>query len=147
MLKQLYTQGGAAYVSVRNLVKATNLPVWKVRQIFYSKPSYTKCINPSRKFRRFKAFVVFKSEILGLNLAYFHQLAKDQNGVKYLVVPQDLFDRTVDAKRKATKDSKETVRLFLTLTTKKLTHRSFDWQGNIFTGEFKKSCKAEKSQF
>ena len=33
-----------------------------------------------------------------MDLAYVDKLAKDNNGVKYLLVRQDLFDRTVDAK-------------------------------------------------
>ena len=43
-----------------------------------------------------------------MDLAYAHKLAKSNNGVKYLLVRQDLFDRTADAKGKKTKDSKET---------------------------------------
>ena len=33
-----------------------------------------------------------------MDLAYVDNLAKDNNGVKFLLVRQDLFDRTVDAK-------------------------------------------------
>ena len=59
-----------------------------------------------------KSFVRFKNE-------YVDEIAKDNNGLKYLQVRQDLFDRTVDAKGLKTKDSKETVRAFLTMVTKK----------------------------
>ena len=41
-----------------------------------------------------------------MDLAYVDKLAKDNNGVKYLLVRQDMFDRTVDAKGTKTKDSK-----------------------------------------
>ena len=54
-----------------------------------------------------------------MDLAYVDKLAKDNNGVKYLLVRQDLFDRTVYAKGMKTKDSKETVRAFLSMITKK----------------------------
>ena len=54
-----------------------------------------------------------------MDLAYVVNLAKDNNRVKYLLVRQDLFDRIVDAKRMKTKDSKEAVRAFLTMITKK----------------------------
>ena len=54
-----------------------------------------------------------------MDLAYIDKLVKDNHGVKYLLVRQDLFDRTVDAKRMKTKDSKETVLAFLTMITKK----------------------------
>ena len=118
-LQRLYTKGGAAYGSVRNLVKASNLSVSKVRQVLQSKPSYTKFTFATRTFKQMKAFVRFKNEIWCMDLAYVDKLAKDNNGVKYLLVRQDLFDRTVDAKRMKTKDSKENVPAFLTMITKK----------------------------
>ena len=62
-LQKLYTQGGAAYGSVRNLVKASNLSVSKVRQFLHSKPSYTKITLATRNFKRMKAFARFKNEI------------------------------------------------------------------------------------
>ena len=54
-----------------------------------------------------------------MNLAYVLKLAKDNNGVKYPLVPQDLFDRSVDEKGMKTKESKETIRAFLTMIKKK----------------------------
>ena len=109
-LQMLYKQDGAAYGSVHNLVKASNLSVSKVRQFLHSKPSYTKFTFVTRKFERMKAFARFKNEIWCMDLAYVDKIAKANNGVKYLVVRQDLFDRTVDPKGIKTKDSKETVR-------------------------------------
>ena len=47
-----------------------------------------------------------------MDLAYVDKLAKDNKGVKYFLVRQDLFDRTVDAKGMKTKDSKETICAF-----------------------------------
>ena len=113
-LHRLSTQGGSAYGSVRNLVKASNLSVSKVRQFLRSKPSYTKFTLPTRKFKRMKAFARFKIKIWCMDLAYVDKLAEDNNVVKYLLVRQDLFDRTVDAKGMKTKDSTETARAFLT---------------------------------
>ena len=83
---------------MHNLVKASNLSVSKVRQLLHSKPSSTKFTLATRKFKRMKAFAKFKNEIWCVDLAFFNKLAKDKNGVKYLLVRQDLFDRTVDAK-------------------------------------------------
>ena len=54
-----------------------------------------------------KAFARFRNEVWCMDLAYVDNLPKDNNGVKYLLVRQDLFDRTVDAKGLKTKDSKE----------------------------------------
>ena len=111
-LQRLYTQGGAAYGSVRNLVKVSNLSVSKVRLFLHSKLSYTKFTLATRKFKQMKAFARFKIEIWCMDLAYGEKLAQDNNGLKYLLVRQDLFDRIVDAKEMKTKDSKETVHAF-----------------------------------
>ena len=79
-----------------------------------------------------------------MDLAHVDKLAKDNNGEKYFLVRQDLFDKTADAKGMETKDSKETVRLFLTMITKMKRPKKF-WvdKGTEFAGEFKKVCKAE----
>ena len=94
-----------------------------------------------------KAFARFKNEIWCMDLAYVDKLAKDNDGVKYLPVRQDLFDRTVDAKEMKTKDSKETVRAFLTMITKKNRSKKIRVdKGTDITGDFKKLCKAEGIQ-
>ena len=146
-LQRLYTQGAAAYSSVRNLAKASRLPDSKVRQFLHSKASYTKFTLAARKFKRMRAFARFKSEISCMDLAYVDKLAKDNNGVKYLLVRQDLFDRTVNAKGMKTKDSQETVKAFSSMITKKNRPKMI-WvdKGTEFAGAFKKFCAAEGIQ-
>ena len=97
-LQRLYTQGAAAYGSVRNLAKASRLPVSKVRQFLHSKSSFTKFTLAARKFKRMRAFARFRNENWCMDLAYVDKLAKENNGVKYLLVRQDLYDRTLNAK-------------------------------------------------
>ena len=140
-LQGLYTQSGAAYGYVRNLVKASNLSVSNVRQFLHSKLSYTKFTFATQKFKRMKAFARFKFEVWCMDLAYIDKLVKDNKGVKYLLVRQDLFDRTVDAERMKTKDSKETFRAFLSMITIKNRPKTI-WvdKGTEFPGEFKKLC-------
>ena len=75
-LQPLYTQGAAAYGSVRNLVKASRLPVSKVRQFLLSKDSYTKFTLAARKFKRMKAFARFRNEICFMDLAYADKFGK-----------------------------------------------------------------------
>ena len=136
-LQKLYTQSSAAYGSVRNLVKASNLLKSKVRQFFQSKLSYTKFTFATRKFKPLKAFSRLKNETWWMDLAYVDKLPKDNNGVKYLLVRQDLFDGTVDAKGMKTKDSKETVRAFLTMITKKKSsHKNWLDRRTEYAGEF-----------
>ena len=118
-LQRLCTQGTAAYGSVRNLAKASRLPVSKVTRFLHSKDSYTKFILAARKFKRIRAFARFRNEIWCMDLAYVDKLAKENNGVKYLLVRQDLFDRTVNANGMKTKDSQETVKAFSSMITKR----------------------------
>ena len=146
-LQKLYTQGGAAHGCVRNLVKTSNLSVSKVRQFLHSKPSNTKFTLAKRKLKRMKAFARLKNEFWCMDLAFVDRLAKENNGVKYLLVRQDLFDRTVDAKGMKTKDSQETVRAFLTMITKKNRPKKLLVDKRTeFAGEFEKLFKAEGIQ-
>ena len=82
-----------------------------------------------------------------MDLAYVDKLAKESNGVKYLLVRQDLFDRTVIAKRMKTKDSQETVRTFSSMITK-INRPKKTWvdKGTEFAEIFKKFCAAEGLQ-
>ena len=66
------------------------------------------------------AFASFRNETWCMDLAYVDELAKENNGVKYLLVRQDLFDRTVDAKGMKTKASQEIVKTFSSMITKNL---------------------------
>ena len=58
-------------------------------------------------------------------LAYVDKLSKDINGVKYLLVRQDLFDRIVDAKGMKTKDYKEMVCAFWLWLQKRIDPEKF----------------------
>ena len=143
-LQGQFTQGSAAYGSVRNSPKASRLPVSKVRQFLQSKASYTKFNLATRKFEKMRAFARFRNEIWCMDIAYVDKLAKKNNGVKYLLVRQELFDRTVKAKGLKTKDSQETVKAFSSMITR--TNRpKKNWvdKGTEFAGAFKKFCAAE----
>ena len=146
-LQRLYTQGAVAYVSVRNLAKASRLPVLNVRQFVHSKDFLTKFTLAARTFKRKGAFARFRNEIWCMDLAYVDKLAKENNGVKYLLVRRDLFDRTVNAKGMKTKDSQETVKAFSSMITKRNRPKKI-WvdKGTEFAGAFKKFCTAEGIQ-
>ena len=75
-LQKVYTQVGAAYGSVRNLVNASNLKVSKVRQFLLSKPSFTKFTLATPKFKRMKTFARFKNEICCMDVAHVDKLVK-----------------------------------------------------------------------
>ena len=61
-LQTLYTQGAAAYGSVRNLAKTSRLSVSNVRQFLHSKASYTKFTLATKKFERMRVFARFSIE-------------------------------------------------------------------------------------
>ena len=96
---------------------------------------------------RMRAFARFRNEIWCMDLAYVDKLSKENNGVKYLLVRQDLFDRTVNAKGMKTKDSQETVKAFSSMITKRNRPKKI-WvdKGTEFAGAFKKFCVAEGIQ-
>ena len=144
-LQSLFAQCGAAYGSVRNFVKASKLSLSTVRQFLHSQPFYTKFTPATHKLKQMKAFARFKKEFSCM--AYVDKLGKVNNGVNYLLVCQDLFDRSVDAKGMKTKVSKETVRALLTMTKKRNCHKKIRVdKGTEFAGGFKKPCKAEGIQ-
>ena len=142
-LQKLYSEGSAAYGSVKNLTKASKFPVSKVQYFLFSKSSYTKFNQATRKFRRMRGFASFRNEFWCMNLAFGDKLAKDNNGVKYLLVRQDMYDRAVDAKGVRTKDSKETVKIFSKMITKGINQKNLIDQGTDFAGDSKKFCVAE----
>ena len=144
-LQRLYTQGGAAYGSVRNLVKTSRLSVSKVRQFLHSKPPYTKFNLATRKFKRMKAFARFKNEIWCSDFEYVDRLAKDNNGVKYLLVRRDLFDRT-RCKTNEIKRFHGNCSCIFVYDYKKESEKIWVDKGTEFAGEFKKLRKAEGIQ-
>ena len=75
-LQMLYTQGVDAVGSVRNLVKASNLLVSKVRQLLPSRPSFTKFTLATRIFKWNRTFAKFKNEIWYKEWANLDKLAK-----------------------------------------------------------------------
>ena len=82
-----------------------------------------------------------------MDLAYVDKFAKENNGVKYLLVRQDLFDRTVNAKGMKTKDSQENVKALSSMITKRNRPKKI-WvdNGTELAGAFKKFCTAEGIQ-
>ena len=85
-----------------------------------------------------RAFARFRNDIWCMDFAYVDKLAKENNGVKFLLVRQDLFDRTLNAKGMKTKDSQETVKAFSSMIKKRNRPKKI-WveKGTEFAGAFK----------
>ena len=82
-----------------------------------------------------------------MDLAYVDKLAEEINGVKCLLIRQDLFDRTVNAEGMKTKDAQETVKAFSSMIIKRNRPKKI-WvdKGTEFAGAFQKFCAAEGIQ-
>ena len=146
-LQRLYTHGPAAYGSVRNLAKASKLPFSKVRNFLHSQDSYTKIAHATRNFRRMRAFARYKNEIWCKDLAFVDKLAKDNGRIRYLLVRQDVFHKMINVRGLKTKDSKEALRAFAQMITKRKRPQTI-WvdKRKEFAGEFKKVCNREGIQ-
>ena len=92
-----------------------------------------------------RAFARSKNEIWCMYLAYVIKLSKDNNGVKFILLRQDLFDRTVDAKgMKARKLKGNSQDIFKNVYQSEQTKKIWVDQGTKFAGEFKKFCSSER---
>ena len=62
-----------------------------------------------RQFMKVLAFAKFKNEISCVDLAYVEKLVQKNDRVKYVLVRQDLFNRTVDANKMIAKSFQRNV--------------------------------------
>ena len=146
-LQRVHTWGGDAYGSARKILKASNQPIPEERHFLDSRPSDKKFKRAKHKFERMRAIFCFENEFWCMHLAYIDKLATDNTGVKCLLIHQDLLDRTVEDKKVKRKDSKETVRAFLAMITKKIRpQRVWVDKGTEFDGESQNLCKDEQIQ-
>ena len=115
-LRRLFTQGGAIYGTVHNLVKTSNLPVSKVR-LFAFRTFLENFTLATREFKRLKEVARFKNEVLCKELAYVHKIANYNSSVKYPEIVRVCLREPYLQKR--TKDSKEMFRAILTIIKRK----------------------------
>ena len=135
-LQKLYHQGEGLYGSLRNLVKASKLPVSNGSQLKHQKLRTQNLIWPHENSREWSHLPDSKTTFG--EWADVDKLAKDNNGCKYLLVRQNLFGGTVDEKRTKSEKSKETIRACLTkITQKNWTKKIWVDKGTEFAGELK----------
>ena len=77
-----------------------------------------------------------------MDLACVDKLAEANNGVKYLLVPQDLFDRTVDAKGMKQKIQRNGSSIFAYGYKKECPEKLWVEKGTKFAGEPKKTMQS-----
>ena len=119
----------------------------RLDSLYIQRSSYKIFTLAAPYFKRMRAFARFRNEIWCMDFAYVDKLAKENNGAKYLLVRQDLFDRTVNAEGLKAKDCQETVKAFSPMVTKRnRPEKILVDKGIEFAGSFKKFCAAEGIQ-
>ena len=93
MLELKYTKGPAAYGSIKNLQKVTNLKPSKVKLFLEGKNAHTKHKKYRKRFPTLKAVAYDINEIWSLDLAYVDELATDNKDVKFLLVAVECLSR------------------------------------------------------
>ena len=104
-------------------------------------------LGQHEKSREWELLLDFALWIWFMDLAHVEKMEKENNGVKILLFRHDLFDRTVNAKGRKTKDSQETVKAFSSMITRKKRPENV-WvdKGTEFAGAPKKFSAAEGIQ-
>ena len=94
-----------------------------------------------------RASVRLRNESCCIDLVYVDKMAKESNGVKFLLLRQDLLDRNVNAKGMKTKDSNENVKAFSSKFTKSIRPKKI-WVEKVaeLAGALEKFCAAEGIQ-
>ena len=93
LLELQYTKGPAAYGSVKNLQRVTNLKPSEVKLFLEGKNAHTKHKKYRKKFPTLKGIAYDINEIWSLDLAHVDKLAKENKDVKYLLVAVDCLSR------------------------------------------------------
>ena len=139
-LKILYTNGPAAFGSVKNLTNASQLSPKKVKIFLRSQSSHTKYGMFRKTYPRLKVIVNDINEIWSLDLAYVDKLAKYNRGVRYLLVAVDCLSCYLQVEPLKTKYAKETTEAFKKMIKTKQPKKVWVDKGTEFKGEFEKLC-------
>ena len=111
-LQRLYRDEKSAYGSVKNLKKAIGLSKKQVAHFLLGKVSYTKYPHATRHFKRLTAIAKQIDEIWCIDLAFLDKLLDTNNGIKYVLVFDDLFLRFVPVQPMKSKFSTDAVIAF-----------------------------------
>ena len=93
LLELKYTKGPAAYGSVKNLQRITNLKPSKLKFFLEGKNAHTKHKKYRIKFPTLKVISYDINEIWSLDLVHVDKLPTENKDVKYLLVAVDCLSR------------------------------------------------------
>lgn len=144
-LHGLYTspKSPAAFGSVRSLMKASGLNRKKVVAYLESSSTYTKFKQANRKFQRLRVSSLGINHIWSMDVAFMEKLAKENNGVKYLLVAIDTLSRFVRVQpmmNKSAEEAKQAFQKMIDVPTLTFPIKLWVDQGKEFQGAFKTFC-------
>ena len=141
MLELKYTKGPAAYGSVKNLQRITNLVPSKVKLFLEGKNAHTKHKKYRKKFPTLKVFAYDINEVLSLDLAHVDKLAKENKDVKYLLAAVDCLSRYLRVEPLKPKYATTTADAFKKMIRNKRPKKAWVDAGTEFKGSFSTLCQ------
>ena len=146
-LESKYTSGSAAYGSVKNLQKSTNLKPRKVIKILEGKNSHTKHQDIRKTFHRLKVIAYSIKEIWSLDLAHVDKLAPYNPDVKYHLFAVDCLSRYLRAEPLRSNYATVTAEGFKRMIQNKQPQKVWVDAGSEFKGSFKTLREKSRSEF
>ena len=132
MLQSMYKKGSAAFGSVQNLQKRTNLQPRKVKQFLANKNAHTKYKGFRKNFARLKVFAYDINEIWSLDLAHVDKLPKQNAGLKFLLIAVDCLSRFLRVEQLKSKYATTTAEAFKQMIKQKQPKKVWVYAGLRF---------------
>ena len=136
-----YTKSPAAYESVKNLQKSTNLKPSKLKLFLEGQNAHTKHIKYRKRFPTLKVVAYDINKIWSLDLAYVDNLAKENKDVKCLLVAVDCLSRYLRVEPLKSKYARTTADAFKKMVKNKQTNKVWVDAGTEFKGSFSTICQ------
>ena len=141
MLQSMYTKGSAAFGSVQNLQKSTNLQPRKVKQFLANKNAHKKYKGFRKNFARLKVIAYDINEIWSLDLAHVDKLSKQNAGIKYLLIAVDCLSGFLRVEPLKSNNATTTAEAFKQMIKQKQPKKVWVDAGTEFKGNFKTLCQ------
>lgn len=126
-------------------MQSSGLSRRKVKEYLHSSSTYTRYRTAAEKFPRLKTKTLGINHIWSLDIAYMDKLAKQNNGMKYLLIAVDILSRFTRVAPMRGKTAPHTKKAFETMLGETMAQKPVKcWvdEGGEFEGEFKRFCEA-----
>ena len=141
LLELKYTKGPAAYGSVTNLQRITNLKLNKVKLFLEGKNAHTQHKNYRKNIPILKVIAYDINEIWSLDFAHVDKLAKENRDVKFLLVAVDCLSRYLRVEPLKSKYATTTADAFKKMIRNKRPKKLWVDAGTEFKGSFSTLCQ------